>query len=199
MLGSYNSLFNIDDLTLIVEKSLSLPGKQILCAVGEEQLSVKDLLVKLRVWLGFKKVWPVSVPTLFIKLGAKIGNYIPNSPMSETGIKMMAVDNIANKTEIQCLEEMMYIKPRGFTEGLNSMVSSVQDRWHARLYFLRPMLRLSIAFIWLFSGVVSLLPLSSHFSFDLMTQAKIPAIFQSLVLYGFSIIDILLGMATLFN
>lgn len=188
-----------DDLTLIVEKSLTLPGKQILCAVGEEKLSVKNLLIKLRKWLGFKKALPLVVPDMFIKLGAKIGNYIPNSPMSETGIKMMAVDNTASEEEIKNLENITHIKPRGFTNGLNGMVSSVQDRWHARLYFLRPLLRMSIAFIWIFSGIVSLLPISSLLSFDLMTQAKIPLTLQPLVLYSFSTIDILLGVATLFN
>jgi nucleoside-diphosphate-sugar epimerase len=188
-----------DDLTLIVEKSLTFPGKQMLCAVGEEKISVKNLLIKLRNWLGFKKAWTLIVPDIFIKLGAKLGNYIPNSPMSETGIKMMAVDNTANESELKNLENIIQIKPRGFTQGLNGMISSVQDRWHARLYFLRPLLRLSIAFIWIFSGIVSLLPVSSSISFDLMTQTKIPLTFQPLVLYSASALDILLGIATLFN
>lgn len=190
---------HINDLTHIVEKTLTLPGKQILCVVGEEKISVKDLLVKLRHWLGFKKAWPLVVPDIFIRLGAKIGNYIPNSPLSETGVKMMTVDNTASKAEMQNLENEVHIKPRSFTHGLNGMVSSVQDRWHARLYFLRPLLRVSIAFIWIFSGIVSLLPVSSSLGIDLMTQAKIPSTFQPFVLYFFSTIDILLGLATLFN
>ncbi len=190
---------HVDDLTLIIEKLLTLTGKQILCAVGEEKLSVKNLLIKLRNWLGFKKAWPIAIPNRLVTLGAKIGNYIPNSPMSETGIKMMAVDNTASEAEIKNLENMTHIKPRSFTDGLNSMVSSVQDRWHARLYFLRPLLRISVAFIWIFSGIMSLLPISLPVSLDLMTQAKIPLTFQPLVLYLFSTIDILLGAATLFN
>ncbi len=188
-----------DDLTLIIEKALTLPGKQILCAVGEEKISVKNLLIKLRTWLGFKKTWLFVVPDIFIHLGAKIGNYIPNSPISETGIKMITVDNTANEIELKNLKNSTHINPRSFTSGLNGMVSSVQDRWHARLYFLRPLLRISIAFIWIFSGIVSLLPISSPISFDLMTQAKIPLTFQPLALYSFSMIDILLGLATLFN
>ncbi|MGC1182228.1 SDR family oxidoreductase [Legionella sp.] len=190
---------HMDDLTLIVEKALTLPGRKILCAVGEERISIKNLLIKIRTWLGFKKAWPFVVPDIFIQLGAKIGNYIPNSPMSETGIKMMSVNNIASEVEIKNLENSTHIKPRSFTSGLNGMVSSVQDRWHARLYFLRPLLRISIAFIWIFSGIVSLLPTSSSLSFDLMTQAKIPLTFQPLALYSLSMIDILLGIATLFN
>ena len=88
---------HVDDLTLIVEKALTLPGKQMLCAVGSEKLSVKNVLIKLRNWLGFKKAYVFSVPDSLIRMGAKIGNLIPNSPLSETGIKMMSDDNTATK------------------------------------------------------------------------------------------------------
>ncbi|MEN9449674.1 MAG: hypothetical protein RJA83_288 [Pseudomonadota bacterium] len=190
---------HIDDLTLIVEKTLDLPGTQILYAVGSEKFSVKNILIKLRAWLGFRKAWPIAIPDMFIWLGAKIGNWIPNSPISETGIKMMAVDNIADDMEVKNLENSIGFKPRSFSRGLNGMVSSVQDRWHARLYFLRPLLRISVAFIWIFSAIISVLPVSSPLSFDTLTQAKIPHSFQTFALYGLSTVDLLLGLATLFN
>lgn len=190
---------HIDDLTGIIENTLTLPGKQLICAVGEEKLTVENLLIKLRNWLGFKKALPLKIPDLFIRLGAKLGNFIPNSPMSETGVKMMSVDNTATDAEFETLETLTHIRPRSFTNGLRGMVSSVQDRWHARLFFLRPMLRMSIAFIWLFSGIVSLLPHSLPISYDLMMQAKIPLTFQPFVLYSLSAIDILLGIATFLN
>ena len=190
---------HLDDLTCIVEQALTLPDKQILCAVGKEKLSVKDVLIKLRHWLGFKKAFIISIPNILIRLGAKIGNFIPNSPLSETGIKMLAVDNVATDLQEKNLQEYIHFKPRGFTEGLNGMVSSVQDRWHARLYFLRPLLRLSIAFIWIFSGIISVIPSALPISVDLLMQAHIPAVFQHFILYGLSGVDILLGIATLMN
>lgn len=190
---------HLDDLTQIVEKALTLPGKQLICAVGNEKLTVKDVLIKLRSWLGFKKAYAIFIPDSMIQLGAKLGNFIPNSPISETGIKMMAVDNIATEMQEKTLQNTIHFKPRSFTDGLNGMVSSVQDRWHARLYFLRPLLRLSIAFIWLFSGVISLIPETLPISIDLMKQSHIPSSLQPWILYLSSGIDILLGLATLFN
>lgn len=58
MPGQANQLqqpIHLDDLSSIVEKTLTLSGKQLLCAVGQEKLTVKNLLIKLRTWLGFKK------------------------------------------------------------------------------------------------------------------------------------------------
>jgi uncharacterized protein YbjT (DUF2867 family) len=197
--GQLQHPVHIDDLTLAIEKTLTLSGKQLLCVVGEEKLSAKNVLIKLRAWLGFRKVPTIAIPDMFIKLGAIIGNYIPNSPMSETGVKMMAVDNTATDAETKNLEKIIAFRPRSFTNGLNGMVSSVQDRWHARLYFLRPMLRMSIAFIWIFAGIVTLLPASTHLSFEILTQAKIPISFQPFCLYALSALDILLGLATLLD
>jgi uncharacterized protein YbjT (DUF2867 family) len=190
---------HVDDLTLIIEKALTLPGKQLLCAVGAEKLSVENLLIKLRSWLGFKKAFTIAIPNFFIKLGAVVGNFIPNSPISETGVKMMTVDNVATAQEELVLEQAVGFKPRGYTTGLNGMVSSVQDRWHARLFFLRPVLRLSIAFLWIFSGIVGLLPSAAPLSYDLLTQAGVPLDLQHCVLNTFASIDILLGLAALLN
>ncbi len=190
---------HLDDVTLIVEKALTLSGKHIVCAVGDEKLSVKTILIKLRSWLGFKKARLIFIPSLFIRLGSLIGNYIHNSPLSDTAMKMMTVDNTASSAEMNTLETTLSFKPRGFSDGLSGMVSSVQDRWHARLYFLRPLLRLSIAFIWLFSGIVSLLPASAAWSTSVMTHAHIPLTLQPFTLYLLSIMDILLGLATLLN
>ncbi len=190
---------HVDDLTHIVAKALTLPGKQLLCATGSEKITVKNVLIKLRNWLGFKTAYVISIPDFMIKLGAKMGNFIPNSPLSETGIKMMSVDNVATEAQEKTLFDTLHFKPRSFTEGLKGMVSSVQDRWHARLYFLRTPLRLSIAFIWIFSGVISLLPETLPISTDIMTRSHISKFLQPLVLYLFSGIDILLGLATFFN
>lgn len=190
---------HIDDLSLIVEKALTLPGKQLWHAVGEEKISIKNMLIKLRTWLGFKEVKLFSIPEILLRLGAKIGNYIPNSPMSETGIKMMTLDIVASEQELENLKRATQIKPRGYTDGLKGMVSSVQDRWHARLYFLRPLLRISIAFIFLLSGILCLLPTTFTLSMDFMMRAHIPLIFRPAILYICSGFDIILGLATLLN
>jgi nucleoside-diphosphate-sugar epimerase len=190
---------HIDDLALIVERALTLPGKQLWHAVGEEKISIKNMLIKLRTWLGFKKAKIFSIPESLLRLGAKIGNYIPNSPMSETGIKMMTVDIVATEQELENLKQATQINPRGYTDGLKGMVSSVQDRWHARLYFLRPLLRISIAFIFLLSGILCLLPTTFPLSMDFMMRAHIPLVFRPAILYICSGIDIILGLATLLN
>jgi len=42
------------------------------------------------------------------------------------------------------------------TSALAARPSQVQDRWHARLYFVRPLLRWSLGLMWLVLGVLGL-------------------------------------------
>lgn len=39
-------------------------------------------------------------------------------------------------------------------EALARHPAHAQDRWHARLYFVRPLLRITLALLWLLSGVI---------------------------------------------
>jgi len=183
---------HVHDLVTVVEKSLDLSGKQLLCAVGSEKLSLQSLLNKMRAWLGFKKAINIKVPLFLIKLSAKFGDFFRNAPLSTTGVKLMVIDNVVTDQAFDQLKNTVGFAPRSFTDGLNEMTSSVQDRWHARLFFLRPLLRLSIAYIWIVSGIGSLwVGLSQTFppNFGHLPIAMISA----------GIMEILLGLVVLCN
>lgn len=189
---------HVHDLVKIVQKSLDLQGKQLLCAGGSEKLSLKAVLMKLRAWLGFKKAINISVPLFFIKIAAKLGDFFRNAPLSSTGVKLMAMDNVLSELEFDTLTKAVSFTPRSYTQGLNQMVSAVQDRWHARLFFLRPLLRLSIAYLWIFTGIISLVA-ANLFSYPLLAQMNINPPLKIFLLFSACGLDILLGLAVLFN
>ena len=189
---------HINDLAQVVLDVLPLTGKRQLGVAGAEKLSLRTLLNQLRAWLGFRHALNLSIPFILLRMTAMIGNFIPNSPLSSTGVEMMQIDNVLTPSQEKTLAATLSFQPRGFTQCLDTMTSHVQDRWQARLYFLRPCLRLSIAFIWLFSGIISLIGARNH-AYPLLQQAGFTPLWQSLTLYGGAGIDILLGGATLFN
>ena len=49
------------------------------------------------------------------------------------------------------------VAPRSLTTVLSDRPSSSQDLWHARLFLLRPLVRLALAVLWAVSGIVGLL------------------------------------------
>jgi len=84
------------------------------------------------------------------------------------------------------LRERLGLVPRSLRRALAEAPSHVQDRWHARLYFCLPFLRVSMALLWIGSGVVGWLtspsdvvaaaPGSSLAAGSLLALARVTAI-----------------------
>lgn len=188
----------IQDLAKSVVKLLNYPGKHILPAVGEEQLSLRNILLTLRKWLGFPTPKVISAPLRILKLLSCVTGWRRNSPLSITAIKMMQCDNVAAKADYTNMINAIGFTPVGFTQQLQNMVSGVQDRWHARLVLLRPLLRWSIALVWLYTGIISIIT-ANQFGIPLLIQAGFSLAFAKPLLYSGALIDFILGLMTLFN
>lgn len=173
-----------------------LPEKHlILNAVGCDRTTFFQIICCIRQWLGFGYAIKVKIPEMILKLTTKVGDWFKltlNSALYQMALR----NNVASEEETQRFAAILGRKPKNFQEGLAQQPSYVQDRWHARLYFLRPLLRISLGFLWLYSGLVSLFGYPHQLSFELLSQVGITS-HQELFLYGASIIDILLGFFTL--
>jgi nucleoside-diphosphate-sugar epimerase len=188
---------HIQDLAKSIVNLIEKPLDQsmILNAVGPEKITLKEVLIKLRAWLGFSKAKLLFVPLQFIKIGSLLGSLIPYSAMNMTSYKMLIKNNVATEEETKKFHQLIGFIPRSFPAGLYSQPSAVQDRWHARLYFLKPLLQLSIAFIWIFSAVCSIFFYPKTASYQLLAHIGITSFWQPLFLYGASAVDALLGAA----
>lgn len=170
----------------------------ILNAVGPRKVSLKEVLTTLRGWLGFPKARLAFIPLGLIKLGSLLGDLIPYSAMNSSSIKMLAQNNVSSDESAQQFHEHIGFIPRDFTAGVFSHPSTVQDHWHARLFFLKPALQFSIAFVWLFTAVCSAFLYPKSASYDLLSQVGVSTQWQPLFLYGAAATDGLLGLAMLF-
>lgn len=184
----------IKDLTTIVSiiTKDSNVKKLKLDVVGPEILSLKEILLKFRTWLGFPSGYCLNSPLYIIKLVAKFGDYIPAIPINTTSFKMLMLSNTSNAEPM--LTHLNFI-PQKFDSVLNSIPSSLQDRWHARLYFLKPILQLSLGLLWLYSGLMPLLSLSSPTISSLYGSHSSFLNMQNMF-YFCSAIDIILGLVT---
>jgi len=81
-------------------------------------------------------------------------NLKPIAPIFGAAVKQLE-QGVA--TDITDMGKNFNSRPRAFSETLMAQPSQTQDIWHARLYFLRPILRLSLAIMWLVSGLIGLL------------------------------------------
>ncbi len=171
----------------------------ILNAVSQKRITLSEVLVKMRAWLGFAKATLFFIPLWVIRLGSSLGDFIPYSAMNTSSYRMLVQNNVTSDEEARKFFDYIGFMPRDFSSGIYSQPSSVQDHWHARLYFLKPLLRISIVFVWLFTALCSVFFYSTQISFGLLAQMGISHFWQPILLYGSSALDALIGIAMLWG
>ena len=191
---------HIEDLAKAIVRLIEKPLTEtlILNAVGPKRVSLKEVLTTLRSWLGFSKAKLIFIPLKLIGLGARLGDLIPYSAMNSSSIKMLSQNNIATDEDTLEFQQRIGFVPRDFNTGVFSHPSTVQDHWHARLFFLKPALQFSLAFLWIFTAICSAFLFPRSASYHLLGEVGIPANLQPLFLNSAAAVDGLLGLSMLF-
>jgi uncharacterized protein YbjT (DUF2867 family) len=141
-----------DDLALTVAACLRAPpppGPHPLG--GPEVVTQAAMLRALRGWIGLRPVPLLPLPLRLARLIGGLGDALALGPISRS-----AVDQLSAGVLAEAGAELPGPQPRGFSEFLAARPAGSQDLWHARLYLLRPLLRLTLAFLWLASGLIGL-------------------------------------------
>lgn len=191
----------LHDLSKAIIHLISVPLNQsiLLNAVSSKHVKLYEILTITRAWLGLTRAKLLYIPLMLIRLIAFLGNLKPYSVLNTTSLKMLMQNNVATLETTKVFHDQISFIPRDFTEGIYSEPSTVQDRWHAKLYFLRPLLQVAIAFLWLFTGICSLFLYPKSASYNLLAQVGVIAFWQPILFYGASILDLLLGLGMLFS
>jgi uncharacterized protein YbjT (DUF2867 family) len=187
----------IDDLvTGIVSLLNNSIAQQRLAAVGPTPINLKDFLAQLRHWLDKPPLYPWSIP-LPIMLGmARLGSWLHHPFLNSDTLSMLLRGNTANS---QPFVQITGIQPKSLTLALLEIPVTTAEQWHAKLYFLKPLLRLSIAFLWLFTGIISIFIYPIEQSYNLLAALGISGWSAPLALFVAASLDFGLGMATLLN
>jgi nucleoside-diphosphate-sugar epimerase len=193
---------HLSDLSTAILKLLDVQGSTtgtVLNVAGPEKINLRDILTQMRAWLGFNKAKVFRIPLIFIQIGSWFGSLLPNTAMNVTSFKMLKQKIIASPEDVAHFNQTIGFIPKNFTAGLYSQPSTVQDHWHAKLYILKPLLQFSIAFVWIFSAICSLFLYPWEGSYELLSQVGVNEAWQPILFYGASLLNALLGFATLLS
>ncbi|HHT9950385.1 TPA: NAD(P)H-binding protein [Legionella pneumophila] len=192
---------SLNDLSQAIVRLVSTPVTEtiILHAVSKKIITLEEIIIKLRSWLGLTKTRIIHIPLTFIRLLTRLGDLLPYSTINTVSYKMLASDNITTQEETQRFADYVNFTPRDYEEGLYSQPSSVQDHWHAQLYFLKLPLRLGISFVWIWTALCCLFFYPKSDSLSLFAQIGFSSLWQLFLFYASALWDGLLGIAMLFN
>lgn len=96
---------HIDDVVAAVCNWLADPDAQTVTvnASGAEVTTMRQMLDSYRTQLGHGKALHVTVPALFVKLGARVGDFVPASPLCSDTWKMLNAGNTGNNHAFETL------------------------------------------------------------------------------------------------
>ncbi|MCQ8104333.1 NAD(P)H-binding protein [Methylomonas sp. SURF-2] len=186
----------VDDVAAAVCRCLdpAVGGQKTVALVGPSPIAYADWLQALRRRLGKPPAPSFSIPYSCALSAAGLGKWLGEPILNKDNIAMLSRGNSAASGPVA---ELLGRPPLSMASQLFEKPASQAERWHAGLYFLRPLLCLSIALVWLWSGITSLLFYPHELSYQLLADTGITGIGAPLTLYGLAALDIVLGLATL--
>jgi hypothetical protein len=148
---------HVDDVVRVVSMALETDRlvRQTVDPVGPRAITLREILEDYRRWLGIAPARVVQVPMPLVRLACALGDRI-GGPLNTTALRQLEHGNTG---DVEAFTRATGIVPREWRAALAAEPSHVQDRWHARIYFVRPILRFALAFLWLVSGVTGILEL----------------------------------------
>jgi uncharacterized protein YbjT (DUF2867 family) len=186
-----------DDLAEIVAACVERtdPHQGIVNVGGPAPITLLAYLQGLRAWLGVPRGRTIAVAPSLVALGAHVAERVGSGPLGLTTWRMTQRGNALSAEDARRQVELFGITPRAFEQSLRTTPCHTQDRWHARLYPLAPVLRVALAVVCLVSAWAGfrLTPDAMLTAAPLELSPRVAALLG----YGGSAIDALLGILLL--
>jgi uncharacterized protein YbjT (DUF2867 family) len=181
-------------VTLLLERTGGTPP--LLDFVGPVPMTTDELTQVLRRWLGFASAPPLRIPEWALEASIPLARLLSFDALSEDSLLMLKQGNTAPAAP---LAEALGWRPREIGAALFSEPAVESDLWHARLYFLRPALRIGLAAIWIATAIISAFVYPLEQSVQMVSGLGIGGWKASALVYAGAAWDGILGVALMLN
>lgn len=188
----------IEDLTKIISESLRTKQTRRVIEVGaSDPLSLTDIVLGLRRWMGLKPGYVVRVPQVLVRIALTFGDFAgwlgwpsgfrtASLQQIEKGVTApVPTDNVIDGVIL-----------KSYTETLARYIYTDATLLDARIYVLRPIVLLSLALFWIISGAVAIGPAwdASLANWD---NVGVDMVLAALLTWVTGLLDIVIGAAIL--
>lgn len=162
-------------------------------AVGPQPVSLADMLAPLHSAMGAGPAHFLPVPMPLVRAGAALAERTQGALFSRDALAMLAR---GSQGDASAMTALLKRAPRPVSAFIAPEYAPALRR-QAQLGWLLPLLRLSLALVWLGSGIVSLGLYPVTQSYALLAGVGVTGWLAPLLLYSAALLDIALGIATL--
>jgi hypothetical protein len=187
---------HLDDVVQGLVAAIETPPReaQTLVFSGPQPLALGDYLGRLRGQLGFGgRLRLLPMPESLFRLSAAIAGKLPGSMLDAETAGMLLRGNAATD---QAFARLLGRPPRP-VEAFVSPTQAEPMRREAALALWLPVLRIAVALVWIWTGIVSLGVYPVQDSYALLARVGLHGAAATVALYGAAMFDFALGFATL--
>ncbi|HKU94286.1 MAG TPA: NAD(P)H-binding protein, partial [Vineibacter sp.] len=190
---------HVDDLVETVDRVLGTDRQagRILEPVGPDRLSLRDVIARLRRWLGLRPARFLAMPLPLVRVTARIADLFGGGPMGSASLNQLLAGNAGSQPDGRFAAEIGF-QPRTMDDALARQPAGTQDLWHARLALLRPAVRVALAALWLLSGILGWLAPPDAWR-DLSAMLERLSLPVALLANAFCALDVVIGLLVLFR
>lgn len=186
----------VDDLIDAVVAALTAPWtyQRRVALVGPQPLTLREFLRELRTSLGRAAARCVAIPMSWMRIAAYIGEKTGLGLLDRDTLHMLESGNTADPSATQRLLGRAPRSPRHFVaqEHRHALAMFAHMQW------LQPLLRFSIAMVWIWTAIVSAGLYPRAESYTLLMRTGVPESLTPVMLFGAVGLNLLFGLGTLF-
>jgi uncharacterized protein YbjT (DUF2867 family) len=192
---------HLDDVVETIVRLLppEAPSRITLDLAGPKRMSFTEAVQLFRRWLRWRPAMTVTMPSflagLFYRLGDAAFALGWRTPVNTTAQAEMRRGAIGDPGPWQAATG---ITPLDVETALMREPASVQERWFARLYALKPLVFGVFGLFWIATGLISLGP-GFEYGMSLLREGGLPERFGVATLMAGALADIAIGCAILYR
>lgn len=154
-------IVQVEDIveTVVAMLAPGAPRGIVLEIGGPEELALGDVVAAYRRWLGWPPQPAIAVPRWLAAILFRAGDvagWLGWRPPVRSTVGAELARGAVGDTAVW--RRLTGIAPRALSDALLSTPPSVQERWFARLYLLKPLVFGALALFWIATGLVALGP-----------------------------------------
>lgn len=193
-------IVQLDDVAETVVRLLQ-PGAASWVALelaGPQRLQFDEVVAAYRSWFGWRPARRIWVPGFVMSLMWRLGDLIAwfgwRPPVRSTARREIVRGAIGDNSAWRAA---IGIQPKALGAALAAEPASVQERWFARLYLLKPIAFATFILFWLLTAVISLGP-GWTWAVNVMKASPAAPVAELTVLAG-SLADLVVALLILFR
>jgi uncharacterized protein YbjT (DUF2867 family) len=181
----------VEALQRLAESGASAPRR--VAIVGPEAMALRVYLQRLRAGLQLPPARVVEIPRPLVALAVAAGSRAPGALADRETLQMLERGNSGPADELQ----RVLGRPPRAVDTFVAPESAGLERQQARLAWTLPLLRLSMALVWIVTGLLSFGLYPVQDSHALLARLGITGRFADVALYGAATLDLAIGIAIL--